>query len=229
MDFLFGLILVLILGVVTWCVASEGAWGAVLTFLSVLFAGLLTMNFFEPLAGLIEDRGGDFLAPYADLLAYLGLFALFTFLARAATDTLSPTDLRMDGRVYQATRWLFAAATGYTTMAILLTAVHTAPLPREFIGFRPEANNLFDTAAPDREWLGFTQRVSERILSTGAIFDGAQWDVPGTPQKVWPSFPIRYATLRDELATGSRRRATGITGGSPGSGGAAAPGKAPAF
>src|SRR5262245_9772135 len=118
MDILFGLILVLILGIVTWCTASEGAWGAVLTFLCVLFSGLLTMNFFEPVAELIEDHGGSFVMPYADVLAFIGLFSVLTFLGRGATDQISPIDIAMEGRIYQAIRWVFAAATGYVTMAI---------------------------------------------------------------------------------------------------------------
>src|SRR5690606_35794892 len=36
--------LIAIVAVVTWCVASEGAWGAALTLFSVVFAGLLAMN-----------------------------------------------------------------------------------------------------------------------------------------------------------------------------------------
>jgi hypothetical protein len=206
MDALFSLFLFLIIGIVAWCVGSEGAWGAMLTFLCVLFAGLLTMNFFEPLAAAIENNGGNFLAPYSDLLAFLGLFAGFTFLGRAATEQISPTDIELDGRVYQAIRWIFAAATGYLTMAILCTAIHTAPLPREFIGFRPERANLLEITAPDRQWLGFSQYVSEKILSTGRIFDGTEFSAPRTDQKVWPSFPIRYATRRQELAAGGPRR-----------------------
>lgn len=235
MDILFPIFLVLILGVVTWCTASEGAWGAVLTFLCVLFSGLLTMNFFEPLGALIEDNGGSFLPPYADLIAFIGLFSLFTFLGRTATDQISPIDIAMDGRAYQAIRWVFAAATGYTTMAILATAVHTAPLPRDFIGFKPEKKNLFDSAAPDREWLGFTQYVSERVLSTGRIFDGPIWEVPGEipPRtEVWPSFPIRYATRRDDIASGNFRKPTsggGLPGGGGGSVGTPGKGVRPVF
>jgi hypothetical protein len=53
--------------------------------------------------------------------------------------------------------------TAYTTAAILLTALHTAPLPREFWGFRPERTHvLFDAFAPDREWLGFVQHVTNK-------------------------------------------------------------------
>jgi hypothetical protein len=57
--------------------------------------------------------------------------------------------------------------------------------------------------APDRRWLGFVQYVSEHVLYRGRIFDGPVWDVPGAnPPRtdVWPSFPIRYATRRADLA-----------------------------
>ncbi|MSR60522.1 MAG: CvpA family protein [Planctomycetaceae bacterium] len=232
MDALFGLILLVVFAAVTWCVASEGAWGAALTFLCVLFAGLLTMNFFEPIAAMIEDKAGNFLAPYADVAAFVGLFTILTFLGRLATDQIAPTDLEMDGRLYQAARWVFAAATGYTTMAILLTAVHTAPLPRSFIGFRPEGNNLFEFDAPDRRWLGFVQHVSERVLPSNRIFDGTVYkDVPGTDQQVWPSFAIRYATRRQDLESGAGRKvggggSRGSTGGSPAP---AAPSAPPSF
>lgn len=236
MDAIFGVLLLLVFGVVTWCVSSEGAWGAALTFLCVLFAGLLTMNFFEPIAAMIEDKGGNLLAPYADLVAFVGLFTIFTLLGRLGTEQLAPTDLEVEGRLYQAGRWVFAAATGYLTMAILLTALHTAPLPRNFIGFRPEANNLFEFDAPDRRWLGFVQFVSENVLRSNRIFDGTVYkDVPGTTQQIWPSFPIRYATRREDIASGGGRKvgvSSGSTGGS--TGGTTAPppvntGPAPAF
>jgi hypothetical protein len=229
MDALFGLLLGLVLGAVTWCVASEGAWGATLTFLCVLFAGLLTMNFFEPIAGMIEDGGGDFLAPFADLIAFMGTFGALTLVARMATEQISPVDIELDGRLYEATRWIFAAATGYVTMAIVLTAVHTAPLPREFIGFRPEKRNFFDISAPDRQWLGFTQHVSEHVLNAGRIFDGPVWKIPGAEQQVWPSFAIRYATRRQDLATGAARKPLigSVSGGE--AGGGVAPGPPPSF
>jgi hypothetical protein len=205
MEPVFGLFLLVIIGVVTWCVASEGAWGAAITFLCVLFAGLLAMNFFEPAAKYLDKISAGF-ANYSDLVALVGLFALFTFLFRSYTDYLAPTELAHDGRVYQLVRWLFAAATGYTTMAFLLTALHTAPLPREFAGFKPERQNFFDAAAPDRQWLGFVQYVSERALPAGRIFDGPKLKIPAdaSETRVWPSFPIRYATRRTGVASAGR-------------------------
>jgi hypothetical protein len=211
MEAVFGLILLLIVAGVTWCVASEGAWGAVLTFLAVLFAGLLAMNFFEPLANLLDNMIGSVVQDFSDLTALLGLFALFTFLLRLATDNISPTDIELDGRIYQATRWLFGLATGYLTMAILLTALHTAPLPRSFLGFKPDGANFFDISAPDRQWLGFTQHVSEKVLSAGKVFDGPKYSMPPDDpnQRLWPSFPIRYATKRLDYASGQRPTVAG--------------------
>jgi hypothetical protein len=228
MDAIFGLILLLIVAGVTWCVAGEGAWGAVLTFLSVLFAGLLAMNFFEPLANLLDGMIGSAMQDYSDLVALLGLFALFTFLLRLAADNISPTEIEVDGRLHQVARWLFGLATGYLTMAILLTSVHTAPLPRSFLGFRPEGTNFFEIAAPDRQWLGFTQHVSEKVLATGKIFDGPRYAMPEGGERIWPSFPIRYATKRQDYASG--RKPTSIGGGvgaAPGAPPAPAGGNAP--
>lgn len=193
------IVLLIILAAVTWCVVGEGPWGAAITLLSVIFSGLLAMNFFEPLAVLLEEYLGGF-SPYADLISLLGLFAILVSVCRFAADRISPSSIELDGLAYQGTQWILAVATGYVTMAFLLTALHTAPLPREFLGFQPERMNLFGMAAPDRQWLGFTQYVSERVFFNDHVFDGAR-QAPGTAAiKTWSSFPIRYATRRDQYA-----------------------------
>lgn len=214
MDALFGLILILIVGVITWCVSSEGVFGAGITFLCVLFAGLLAMNLFEPVAGMIEGTVSA-AKNYADVIALVGLFTGLVFLFRLATDNIAPTEIEFDSRVYQAGRWLLALATGYTTMAFLLTALHTAPLPREFIGFAPEKRNLFDAAAPDRQWLGFVQHVTEKILPNRRIFDAWMVKIPEANQTVWPSFPIKYATRRDDLSRPGRPRTAAAPAATP--------------
>lgn len=196
------ILLLAIIGIVTWVVASDGAWGASLTFLCVVFSGLLAMNFFEPAANMLSSMSSS-LDSYADFLALTGLFTIFTFVTRMGTEQISPTQIEIDGRLYQVVRWLFAGMSGYVTMAFLLTALHTAPLPREFIGFTPERRNLFNTAAPDRQWLGYTQWASERIFSQGRIFDGPRFEAPESKQVIWPTFPIRYASRRELLAKGN--------------------------
>ena len=120
----------------------------------------------------------------------------------------------------QGGRWVFGALAGYATMAFLLTSLHTAPLPREFMGFKPERSNFFGMA-PDRQWMGFTQYVSEKPFAyfkykdpdtqelIPLAFDG-KYEVLGDksaryPNTIWPSFPIRYAMRRDQVAGGSNQ------------------------
>lgn len=172
------------IGLVTWCVASEGATEAGTTFFSAVLSGLLAMNFFEPLADMLDDI--TFIGDRADMIALLGLFGVFLTLMRFGAEYIAPTFIPLQGVAYDISRWGFGFLTGYTTAAILLTALHTAPLPREFWGFRPERNNLFDVVAPDRQWLGFTQYVTEKpfarnqrindprfgLLEVPRIFDG---------------------------------------------------------
>src|SRR5688500_3816467 len=117
------LLLLAVLGVVTWCVASDGAWSAAFTFLSVLLAGLLAMNFFEPLAGFLES---NFSASPSwsyrwDLIALVGLFAALVFGLRYLTEYLAPTFMNVHPLLYEGGRWTLAFATGWVTMAVLLT------------------------------------------------------------------------------------------------------------
>jgi len=214
MDAGIDVILALIVGIVAWCVASEGAWGAAAVFVSVLLSGLLAMNFFEPVADFLQGSVAPSWHHRWDVIALVGLFGLFVFGFRAASEYLVPTFIAVHPRVYDPLRWTFAVLTGYVTMAFLLTALHTAPLPREFLGFKPERNNFFGVRAPDREWLGFTQYVSENSLrsgSSGRIFDGPVVKLRDRSQ-ILPTFPIRYASRRDHMAAG-------LGGSSQGSGG----------
>jgi len=210
-DFL----LLFIILVVAWCTASEGAWGAGLNFLCVLFAGLLAMNWFEPMADLFQSQMGTGNWAYRwDVIMLLGLFTVFVFGFRLITEYLMPTFVHVHGLVYDVARFGFGLATGYVTMAIFLTALHTAPLPREFIGFRPERNNLFEVAAPDRQWLALTQFVSENSLGRAStpVFDGVSFErIEGKPEtmQTWSSFPIRYASRREQFASGAAAAAPG--------------------
>lgn len=215
---MINLILIAIVAGVTWFIASEGAWNAGTTFVCVLVSGLVAMNFFEPLT-LILSRSLPAQDARLDMIALVGLFAGLVFLSRLGMERLAPTYVQVPAMVDNVGRWAFAVATGYVTMAFLLTALHTAPLPREFLGFKPEQANLLGLAAPDRQWLGFTQYVSEKAFArydiapqmgapyrTPHIFDGQYLAVgdPANPYPnlIWASFPIRYATRRAQFSTG---------------------------
>lgn len=206
-----------VVGVIIWCVASEGLWGSAHTFLCVLISGLLAMNFFEPVAGFLDGMLGSY-RNYSDVIALVGLFTALIFGLRLGTEHLCPTFIQLPSAADQAGRWVFAALTGYLTMAVLLTSLHTAPFPREFMGFKPERANFFGMA-PDRQWLGFMQYVTEKSFAKQIYkdpntkeliyntFDG-KWELLGDPtqpfpNRIWPSFPIRYAMRRQQAGGAS--------------------------
>ena len=207
------ILLLAIIAVVTWCVASDGVWGAAITFVSILLSGLLAMNLFEPVANFMAT---NVLSSYAwqmrwDIIALLGIFSGGVFGLRALGEKLLPTYAEVHPLLYDIGRWTLGLASGYVVMAILLTSLHTAPMPREFLGFTPERNNLFLVAAPDRQWLAFTQYVSEkslrrtRIDGTPAGFDVVSFPanpLDGQTMEKWSSFPIRYAARRDIFGQG---------------------------
>ena len=211
------IILLVILAIVTWCVAGEGVWGAALVFLSVLLSGLFAMNFYEPVADLLSSGGSwDY---YWDFIALVGLFALGVTLLRLATEYLMPVYVEVLPLLYDVGRWVLGFGAGYITMGFLAAAIHTAPLPREFLGFAPERKLLFGLA-PDRQWLALTQYASEHVYTSGRIFDGEQypslleaWQNTSSDiqreqlMATWSSFPMRYAARREEfIRTGGARR-----------------------
>ncbi len=220
-------LIVLVFGLVAYLVASEGIWTAVMMTIVVILSGLVAFNFFEPAAELLQNNG---LAGYAfqlDFVMLVGIFAACVGLLRLALFQLSPDEVETPEAFGEMGRWAVGGLCGWITTCFLLAALHTAPMPREFIGFAPERKNLLNVIAPDRQWLGFVQYCSNagfgrrqtvvigsetRIVTR--TFDGPYIAVAGSEQEQWPSFPIRYATRREAYAGG---------GGSGGGGGAYVP------
>ena len=208
-----------VIGATAYFVSTEGAWGAVHSFLCVLLSALIATNYFEQVAAILEGISPGY-RHYMDVIALVGLFTAFVFALRLGSEHLVQIYIRLPSTVDTAGKWLFGAATGYLTMAFLLMALHTAPFPREFLGFKPEGPNFFGRA-PDRQWIGFMQYVTEKPYGWNVFqdadtkqlvahaFDGRYQilgskeapykDADGRIAMLWPSFPIRYAMRRDRL------------------------------
>ncbi|GAB4149859.1 MAG: hypothetical protein Tsb009_24370 [Planctomycetaceae bacterium] len=202
-----------ILATTTLIVSRKGAFHAATWLMTTVFSGLLAMNFFEPVAELLEDffEHESFPASLVDIVSLVGLFVLFVCVARFFINKLAPAEVELEGLLDAAGRWLLGFATGYVLMAFVAVALQTGPFPRDFWGhFPPEPENRtgpFGAIAPDHQWLGFTQAVSAGVFrqrDAGRIFDAANYRV-GNQDNVWSSFPIRYATRREER---ERRRAS---------------------
>ena len=210
MDIAIDIVLLAIVGLLTFLFAQDGPWNAILTFFAVIFGGLLAMNFYEPLAVML-GRQSAWLDARADIISLLGLFAVFVFLIRLGLDHVAPTNLELPDLAYKIGQWAFGFATAYVTMAIIVTSLHTAPLPRKFFGFTPERKNFLGVTSPDVQWLGFTQYVTEhifarRVRSADAMrryrsFDGKTELFPDRQDlDVLPTFIIRHATRRQRLS-----------------------------
>lgn len=209
---LVDVLLLIVIVLVAWWVAGEGFCGAAVSLVGVLFSGLAAMNFFEPFAAWLETilPPDTIWSRSADVIALAGLFVvglvvIHAFARRAFRDTVETHPL-----VEEPGRWLCGAATGYVAAAFLLSALHTAPVQREFWGFTPERKNLLGVAAPDRQWLGFAQFASEHVfprtvavpdgrggtVRAKRVFDGAVHVAPDGRVEYRSSFPMRYAARR---------------------------------
>ncbi len=104
----------------------EGIWGAQ-TFLCTLLAGLVAMNFFEPLAHAIRGLVGE---NYADIVALLGLFTGLVFALRMGTEQLAPSYIQVIPMLDTIGKWGFGVITGYLTMAIFSLHCIRLPSPR---------------------------------------------------------------------------------------------------
>lgn len=160
----------LVLGL-TYALTSEGLWGAALMFFNVVFAGMITFNFYEPLADLIDKTGINWGG--SEALSILLLFGVSVLILRLTTETLAPAMVRFPMPIYQAGRLVFGVGGACVTMAILILAHEAAPVHKKV--YKAIA---YDTKPPfglglDHQWLGFFQ------FETGAVF--VQYSNAGRP------------------------------------------------
>jgi hypothetical protein len=146
----------------TYVVTSEGLWGAALMFFNVLFAAMISFNFYEPLAWLIDQTGINW--GFSDTLCMLGLFCISLLILRMTTETIAPVMVKFPMPVYHAGRLVFGLGTAAVTMAMVILSFHAAPVYKKIF-------NVIDTKSKppfgvglDHLWLGFFQ------YETGAVF-----------------------------------------------------------
>lgn len=155
---LIGFLIAVLLGAVA-CLWNRGLWTSALSFVNVVFAALLAMNFFEPLAAVFDSEGKSNMWTF---LCLWGLFAIFFTILRLATDLVSQVRVRFPYGLDVAGAVLFALWTGWIMFCFTLVSLHVAPLPRTaFIGaFMAQPDEKMMGVGPDRLWLAFTRQVS---------------------------------------------------------------------
>ena len=182
------MIWVLILFVMAACAGflfQDGIWGNCLRLVNVLFAGLLAMNFYEPVAKFMT-RPGDYASfmkyddlqtftAFFDFLAFWVCFVFFAAIMIAVTDQVSRVRVRFMQVAERAGGVVLSLIIGWVMSGIVLVSLHLAPLCEyPFLGcFQPQSNMFLGMLAPDREWLGFTRYQSLYGYSwrgTGNVF-----------------------------------------------------------
>jgi hypothetical protein len=170
---------------------AEGMWTNAIRLVNVVTAALLATNFFEPLARLLDralPSGGYFW----DFLSLWVLFCVVFSVLRLATDNVSKVKVRFPALVDRVGGGVLAAWVGWVLVCFTMMTLHTAPLARNFLfeGFQPESQ-MIAGLAPDRQWLGFAQKMSLGTFSRSAGSQHA-FDPNG-------EFPRKYAGRRQQI------------------------------
>lgn len=163
MAWIFDAVVFFLMLGMTYALSSEGLWGAALMFFNALFAAMITMNFYEPLAQLIATNL-DFLSGYADALCILVIFTVSLLILRLITENLAPAMVRYPMPLYHAGRFVFAVLGSAVTMGMLLIALDASPVNKKILGSMDYKSVPFFKVRFDKEILALFQ------WSTGYVF-----------------------------------------------------------
>jgi len=151
MPTLIALLLMTVFGLVTFFVARQGLWTALVMFPSVLVAATLATAWH----GWVAERLSGVFPNYANLFDLLSIHFLFFFLfglMREVTDRVSRTRVTFPKLVDQIGGPVVAVFVGWTVMAFLAASLHVAAVRRDDVQPTPSARMLFGLS-PDRAWL----------------------------------------------------------------------------
>jgi hypothetical protein len=170
----------LTLGIV-YALTSEGLWGAALMFFNVLFASLISFNFYEPLAKLIVDNAGnETVSSFADSVSMMLLFAISLLLLRLATETIAPSMVRFPTALYHPGRFVFAIGGALIMMAMLLLGYQASPVQKKMLGVWDYKHEPFFKERIDKDFLAFFQYTTGYTFPRNGI---------GNPDREFPNRP----------------------------------------
>jgi hypothetical protein len=171
---------------------NAGLWSNTITLINAITAGLIAMNYYEPVADWL-DKQEPSLTYIWDLVAIWLLFGFAMVGLRAATDYMSQVKVRFFLPVEKAGGIIMAIWVSWLVVCFTTTTLHTAPLARHFLGgaFQQEpTSKMFFGLGPDRLWLAWVHKESRGALSR---FSGmAPFDAQG-------DFIVRYSNRRGEF------------------------------
>lgn len=162
---MLGLFTLFMMAGVGYAHLREGLLTSLTMLCNVLIAGVITFNFFEPLADVLGPiLRGMFLAGYEDLICMLGIFCISLAALRLATNTLAHVLVQFPPAVQRPGGFIVGMIVGYLTAGFLLCVLQTIPWHQNFLGFDYEyksgpENALRHYLPPDRVWLALMHRA----------------------------------------------------------------------
>ncbi len=155
---------VLIMFIVAYAYFREGLFTSCAMLVNVVLAGVLTFNFYEPLAGALDATlDGSFLDGYQDFVVMVGLFAIVLGLLRMFTNNLANSLVEFSPLVQQFGGAAVGLLTGYLVAGFLVCALETLPWHKHFMDFEPRTANeteLRRLLPADRVWLALMRHAS---------------------------------------------------------------------
>ncbi len=140
------MLFLLTLGIITLVALAhwrEGIFSAATICFNTLLAGVLTFNFWPPLADLLEDElAGSPLQNYEDAIALTVLFVVLLGVLRIAVVYLVPEPMGFSEGWNRFGGLAFGVLTGYLVAGFLICVLQTLPLPVKFMGFEPRDNAI---------------------------------------------------------------------------------------
>ncbi len=196
---ILNILLILILILIVALVGTDGLWHNLLVFFNVLFAGTLTMCFFEPLALWLDTKLPTY-TYVVDILAFWGLFALLSVTLNICTKLLSKVRVRFLKPIDTIGGIFVSLWTGWVMVALTLVSLHMAPLPLNSFGgsFQPTPESrMFFGLAPDRVWLAWMHQLSKGGFSRSAAENNPDEHVFDPEADFIITYGARRATLEE--------------------------------
>jgi hypothetical protein len=162
-----------IMALVGYFYTREGLFTAFLMFVNVLIAGLITFNFWEPLANVTEPLfRTNFMRGSEDLLAIVLIFTITLGVLRLFTRKLNDEQIAFPAGMQQFGGLLFGLLTGYLVSGLLVVALQTLPWGQHFLDFEPPLENdsgLRSYLPPDRVWLALMHRAGTHSFNRADV------------------------------------------------------------
>ena len=154
------LLVFIIIVAATWFV---GLWNNLITFVNLIFAGMIASCWFEPVADTLESQGMASYTFVLDFLCLWGLFFLVFGALRICTDIVSKVKIKFDFWTEIVGRSISSICIASFMICFFTFSVHLAPLSESPFGgsfqATPATRNVLGIG-PDRMWLGYLQSRS---------------------------------------------------------------------